>query len=141
MFGVPWNGDTISPPDVSVLILYLNPDDQPYVQMNRYFQLASEDLVVPNQDAWALLWDFTTLRELVDTLPGNTPLQNKALIVANEIMNVFHKGDPSDVRQARKLAEQVFGAGWEAKGSAIYEEGAKRAQIWGIGHCHIDTAW
>jgi alpha-mannosidase len=29
--------------------------------MNRYFQLASADLVVPNQEAWALLWDFQTL--------------------------------------------------------------------------------
>jgi alpha-mannosidase len=41
--------------------------------MNRYFSLKSADLVVPNQDAWALLWDFTTLRELGDSLPGNTP--------------------------------------------------------------------
>jgi len=56
MFGVPWNGDTIQPPD-----------------MNRYFSLASADLVVPNMEAWGLLWDFQTLRELVDTLPGNTP--------------------------------------------------------------------
>lgn len=56
MFGVPWNGDTIQPPD-----------------MNRYFALASADLVVPNMDAWGLLWDFQALREIVDTLPGNTP--------------------------------------------------------------------
>lgn len=41
--------------------------------MNRYFTLASADLVVPNQEAWRLLWDFQTLRELIDTLPGNTP--------------------------------------------------------------------
>ena len=56
MFGVPLHGDTIDPPD-----------------MNRYFSLASADLVVPNMEAWGLLWDFQTLRELVDTLPGNTP--------------------------------------------------------------------
>ncbi|KII92975.1 glycoside hydrolase family 38 protein [Plicaturopsis crispa FD-325 SS-3] len=124
MFGVPWNGDTIAPPD-----------------MNRYFTLDSADLVVPNQDAWGLLWDFTTLREIVDSLPGNTSLQNKALVVANEIMNVFRKGDPSDVRRARKLAEQVFGEGWEAKGADIYKEGVKKPQIWGIGYCHIDTGW
>jgi len=60
-------------------------------------------------------------------------LQNKALTVANEIMNVFKNGDPSSVRQARKLAEEVFGEGWEAKGPEIYDEGVKRAQIWGIG--------
>ncbi|KAG5643659.1 hypothetical protein DXG03_000539 [Asterophora parasitica] len=115
MFGVPWNGDIIAPPD-----------------MNRYFSLASADLVVPNQEAWGLLWDFQALRELIDTLPGNTPLQNQALVAANEIMNVFNRGDPSGIRNARKLAEGVFGEGWESKGAGIYDEGPKDAQIWGI---------
>ncbi|KAF5376729.1 hypothetical protein D9615_007830 [Tricholomella constricta] len=116
MFGVPWNGDIIAPPD-----------------MNRYFSLASADLVVPNQEAWALLWDFHTLRELIDTLPGNTPLQNQALVAANEIMNVFNRGDPSGIRNGRKIAETVFGEGWESKGAGIYDEGPKDAQVWGIG--------
>ncbi|OCH89390.1 glycoside hydrolase family 38 protein [Obba rivulosa] len=124
MFGVPWNGDTIAPPD-----------------MNRFFQLASADLVVPRADAWALLWDFQTLRELVDTLPGNTALQNRALSVANEIMNVFDNTDLASIPRARKLAETVFGEAWESKGEGIYKDGAERPQIWGIGHCHIDTAW
>lgn len=109
--------------------------------MNRFFKLASADLVVPNSDAWNLLWDFKTLRELVDSLPGNTALQNKALAVANEIMNVFDRGDASSLVRARKVAEELLGEGWAAKGEKIYDEGAPRAQIWGIGHCHIDTAW
>ena len=87
--------------------------------------------------AWKLLWDFTTLRELVDSLPGNTALQNKALSVANEIMNVFHKGDLSDIRRARSLAENIFGIGWEAKGADIYKEGEQKPQIIGIGNCHV----
>ena len=62
--------------------------------MNRYFSLGSADLVVPNMEAWQLLWDFQTLREIADSLPGNTSLQNKALTVANEIMNVSLKRDP-----------------------------------------------
>lgn len=122
--------------------------------MNKYFSLDSADLVVPNQDgrcylldlylsnpdgviAWGLLWDFTTLRELVDTLPGNTALQNKALSVANEIMNVFHRGELSDIRRARTLAEEIFGKGWEAKGAKVYEEGGQKAQIIGCGNCHV----
>jgi alpha-mannosidase len=48
-------------------------------------------------------------------------------------MNVFNKGDATAVRSARKLAEEIFGEGWEAKGERIYDEGAKNAQIWGIG--------
>ncbi|KAH9958156.1 glycoside hydrolase family 38 protein [Russula dissimulans] len=124
MFGVPWNGDSIQPPD-----------------QNRYFQLASADLVVPNMPAWGLLWDFTTLRELISSLPGNSTLQNKALTVANAIMNVFNKNDPESIPAARKLADEVFGEKWEERGVGIFEHGPKEAQVWGIGHCHIDTAW
>ncbi|KAI0799601.1 glycosyl hydrolases family 38 N-terminal domain-containing protein [Irpex lacteus] len=107
MFGVPWNGDTIAPPD-----------------MNRYFSLASADLV-----------------EISETLPGNSGLQNKALVVANEIMNVFNNRDLTSITRARKLAEEVFGEHWDKKGERIYAEGPERPQIWGIGYCHIDTAW
>ncbi|THH05654.1 hypothetical protein EW145_g4638 [Phellinidium pouzarii] len=125
MFGVPWNGDTIAPPD-----------------MNRFFPLASADLVVPNEEAWRLLWDFTTLRELAGALPGNTVLQNKAIITANTIMNAFTAGDIESIVQARRIAEDVLGVGWEAKGAGIYTANpTQRADIWGIGHCHIDTAW
>ncbi|KAI0248419.1 glycoside hydrolase family 38 protein [Lactifluus subvellereus] len=124
MFGVPWNGDTIQPPDP-----------------NRHFQLASADLVVPNMSAWGLLWDFTTLRELIGTLPGNSTLQNKALTVANAIMNVFYKNDPESISVARKLADEVFGENWEEHGVDIYKCGPEEPQVWGIGHCHIDTAW
>jgi len=62
-------------------------------------------------------------------------LQNKALVAANEIMNVFDKGDVAGVRAARKLAEGVFGEGWEAKGAGVYQEGVEggKEQIWGIG--------
>ena len=109
--------------------------------MNRYFGLRTADIVVLNMDAWHLLWDFTTLREISENIPGNTALQNKALTVANEIMNVFDKGDIGSIDRARKLAEEVFGENWDKKGGKIYEEGAKKAQVWGIGHCHIDTAW
>lgn len=109
--------------------------------MNRYFGLASADLVVPNQEAWGLLSDFNTLREIADTLPGNGSLQNKALVVANEIMNVFNNNDLASIGRARKLAEEVFGQGWEKKQEKIYDEGATKAQVWGIGYCHIDTAW
>ena len=109
--------------------------------MNRFFGLASADIVVPNMEAWHLLWDFQTLRELTDSLPGNTELQNKALVTANAIMNVFEKGDIQSLSKARELAQGVFGEAWQKKAEKVYDEGAEKAQIWGIGHCHIDTAW
>jgi len=104
-------------------------------------QLASADLVVPNMPAWHLMWDFNTLKQIVDSVPGNTELQNKALRVANEMMNAFDNTDPESIGRARKVAEQVFGEGWAEKEGAIYKEGEKRERIYGIGHCHIDTAW
>jgi alpha-mannosidase len=58
-------------------------------------------------------------------------------------MNVFRSGDASTISAARKKVEDVLGAGWAAKGHKIYADGesAKKAKVWGIGHCHIDTAW
>jgi alpha-mannosidase len=52
-------------------------------------------------------------------------------------MNAFRTGDESDIRRCRDIASTVFGAGWEKKGSGIYDEGTKDAEVWGIGHCHI----
>ncbi|EJD32274.1 hypothetical protein AURDEDRAFT_178681, partial [Auricularia subglabra TFB-10046 SS5] len=124
MFGIPWNGDIIMPPD-----------------MNRYFTLSTADITVPNAEAWALRNDFDTLKQLSQTLPGNSVLQNAALTAANEILNIFDRRDASTIGKARKVAERVFGQGWEGKGAGIYDEGGKEASVLGIGHCHIDTAW
>lgn len=122
--------------------------------MNKYFSLASADIVVPNQAACMsrdnvfgtlvdhllsghLMWDFNTLKEIVDNLPGNSPLQNKALVTANAIMNAFKTGDPENIEQMREIAEDIFGKGWQAKGAAIYQEGPEKAQVVGISYCHI----
>jgi hypothetical protein len=67
-------------------------------------------------------------------------LQNKALTVANTIMNMFYKKDPESILAARRLAE-VLGEKWEERGVGVYESGPKETQVWGIGHCHIDMAW
>ena len=61
-------------------------------------------------------------------------------------MNVFNPVDPNTIQECRKIAEEIFGAGWEAKQEKIYDEGidstkGQRAQVWGVGNCHIDTAW
>jgi alpha-mannosidase len=90
---------------------------------------------VPNQDAFGLLYDFQTLRELASDLPGDSALQSKALVTANNIMNVFQHDNPETIKKARKLAEGVFGVGWEAKKEHVYEEFRGREPVWGIGHC------
>ncbi|KAJ7020033.1 glycosyl hydrolases family 38 N-terminal domain-containing protein [Mycena alexandri] len=116
---------------------------------NRTFTLASAALVVPNADAWRLWWDFVALREVVDAVGGNTSLQNAALTTANAIMNAFDIRDPSSILRARQIAQNVFGKDWDKDndwGADVYDgadEGSEigRSLVWGIGHCHIDTAW
>ena len=83
------------------------------------------------------MWDFDTLKEISSTLPGNSPLQNKALVTANAIMNAFKTGNPENIKQMRKIAEDVFGKDWQAKGADIYQEGPETAQVIGISYCHI----
>lgn len=85
------------------------------------------------------MWDFNTLTQLADNLPGNSSLQNLALTTANEIMNVFRHDDPSTITKSRKVAEKVFGKGWEEKGAGVYKvmEGNAKVNIWGIGHCEL----
>ncbi|KAJ7652628.1 galactose mutarotase-like domain-containing protein [Mycena rosella] len=98
---------------------------------NRYFRLEMADLVVPNMEAWRLLWDFHTLREL-----------NKALIAANAILKAFSHTDPASIGRARHIAEDVFGEGWEALSAGVHDDArGGLSLVWGIGHCHIDTAW
>lgn len=40
--------------------------------------------------------------------------------------------DPSTITACRKIAEQLLGEGWEAKGAAIYDKNVD-ALIYGIG--------
>lgn len=99
----------------------------------RFAQLESADLVVPNMDAWRLLWDFRTLKDLAKQLPDNSPLGTKCMETANSIMNVFKHDDLSTIKQARSLAEKVFGKGWEKLGADIYKGDPSDSFTWGVG--------
>jgi hypothetical protein len=92
-------------------------------------------------EAWHLLWDFRVLKDLARKWPADSRLGSKAMYVANEIMNVFRSDDLSTISKARKVAEEIFGQGWQDKGADVYEEDNDKAPIWAISNCHIDTAW
>lgn len=79
-----------------------NPPDN-----DKYFKLVSADVVVPRMDAWRLLWDFRTIRDLAKSLPETSPLGNKCMEAGNSIMNVFKADDLSSIAKARKVAEKV----------------------------------
>jgi alpha-mannosidase len=108
------------------------PDD------NQYYRLNSADLVVPNMEAWRLMWDFNTLKGLLDALPGDTPLAMRCQYVANEIMNIFVPTDPDSIKKARKAAETILGENWET----MMEDDSQKAEkqqgtLWGIGHWYV----
>ncbi|KAI4519924.1 glycoside hydrolase family 38 protein [Schizophyllum commune Loenen D] len=132
MFGVPWNGDTIEPPD-----------------MNRYFSLASADLVVPNEDAWRLMWDFEALKQLSQTLPGNTTAQNDALSAANAIINIFDRARMGTREEVAKVIAEGRALARKAMFGGINVDDPKDpsagptppGSVWAMGNCHIDTAW
>jgi hypothetical protein len=86
--------------------------------------------------AWHLLWDFRTLNSLARVLPQSSPLQNKAMVTANQILNVFKWDDLSTIDEARKLAEEVLGKGWWEKGDKVYEEGGRAPSV-AISNCHM----
>ncbi|KAK0524454.1 Glycoside hydrolase, 38 vacuolar alpha mannosidase [Tilletia horrida] len=111
---------------------------------DRYFKLASADLVVKDPVAWGLMWDFETLQQLVEQMPKDSIVGNKALWAANEIQDVWRKNDPKTWVQGRKIAEEVLGAGWAEQGAKVWEDvKGERSDnaLFAIGHTHIDTAW
>jgi alpha-mannosidase len=112
---------------------------------NRFFELVAADVVVKRREAWHLLWDFNLLKGCVRELPKTSVLQNKALWVANKIMDTFRINDLSTIAKCRKIAEEVLGKGWSEKGPKLYEEGEvfnkDDYKLWAIGHTHIDSAW
>ena len=88
-----------------------------------------------------LLWDFTMLRELIGTFKGNSTLQNKAVAAANAIMNTFYRTTTRAFQLRTSLLTKCSASKWEERGAGIYKHEPEQAQVWGIGHCHIDTAW
>ena len=108
----------------------MEPPDQ-----NRFYTLNSADLVVPNMEAWRLKWDFDLLHQVVNDLPGDTPLNKRCLYVANEIMNVFKTKDLDSIAPCRKVAEEILGKDWEKELQKDSERAEKQTgTLWAVGH-------
>lgn len=81
------------------------------------------------------MWDFTTLHQMTESLPWDSSVTNRALYVANEMMNAFDSKDLESLGKCRKLAEQVLGEGWEKKVEGSRKEGVDEdGTLWGVGH-------
>ena len=81
------------------------------------------------------------LRELIGTFKGNSTLQNKAVAAANAIMNTFYRTTTRAFQLRTSLLMKCLVSKWEERSAGIYKREPEQAQVWGIGHCHIDMAW
>lgn len=113
MFGTGNNG-LIGPPDP-----------------NRFFNLNEVDLAVPNKLAWELLHDFQIILGMAKDLPEDSLRGSQALFTANNIINVFERGNDQSIREGLKIAQEFL----------IAKNGDSQHEIFATGHCHIDCAW
>ncbi|KAI1501770.1 glycosyl hydrolases family 38 N-terminal domain-containing protein [Biscogniauxia marginata] len=121
MFGNPAGGDTIQPPDP-----------------NKYFQLSKADICAVNMDARQLWIDTWIIGDAAREFPEDSWEQHKALNVVTTIIDSFVLGDKESLKKCRKIAQEYIGANVDS--SKVYDSGTQ-PQVFGIGHCHIDTCW
>ncbi len=107
----------------------------------RYYPLSSADLVVLNQEAWRLMYDFDAIHQVYNTLPDDSPLAMRAMWVANEIMNVFQEGKLESIAPCRKVAETILGEDWEKQIASESTKAEKqKGSLWGVGHWYVCAA-
>lgn len=110
---------------------------------NRYFRLSRAHLVVPNLEARRLFWDFWILGDATREFPGGYWQKYQAADICTQIMNTFNPNDVESIGKCRKLAEQLLGD--KINSDEVFHEYPnernKRIDVYGIGNCHIDTAW
>ncbi|KAL5612396.1 uncharacterized protein BROUX77_002552 [Berkeleyomyces rouxiae] len=121
MFGNAPGGDSIQPP---------NP--------NRYFQLTKAEIVAVNLQARGLWIDIWIIGDAAREFPQDTWQQHKAIDVCNRIIDTFDKNNIGSLDKCRKIAQEYLGALVDS--SKVYESN-NPAQVFGIGHCHIDSCW
>ncbi|OTB08838.1 glycoside hydrolase family 38 protein [Hypoxylon sp. CI-4A] len=121
MFGNPTGGDTIQPPDP-----------------NKSFQLVKADICAVNLDARQLWIDTWIIGDAAREFPEDSWEQHKALNVVTNIIDSFVLGDKESIKKGRKIAQEYIGSSVDS--SKVYDS-ELTPQVFGIGHCHIDTCW
>ncbi|KAI0972557.1 glycoside hydrolase family 38 protein [Xylaria arbuscula] len=121
MFGNPAGGDTIQPPDP-----------------NKYFQLVKADICAVNMDARQLWIDTWIIGDAAREFPEDSWQQHQALGVVTEIIDAYVLGDPNSIKKGREIAQRFIGS--KVDTAKVYDSGTN-SQVFGIGHCHIDTCW
>ncbi|KAI2614553.1 glycoside hydrolase family 38 protein [Hypoxylon fragiforme] len=121
MFGNPTGGDTIQPPDP-----------------NKHFQLVKADICAVNLDARQLWIDTWIIGDAAREFPEDSWEQHEALNVVTNIIDSYVLGDKESLKKCRKIAQEYIGSNVDT--SKVYDSELV-PQVFGIGHCHIDTCW
>jgi alpha-mannosidase len=123
MFGNAPGGDSIQPPDP-----------------NKTYRLSTAEIVSINLDARALRFDFWFISDASREFPQDCKEAHVAQQICNDIMDTFIAGNGSKkaIKECRKIAQKFIG---DKVDSADVYASNKDPDIYGIGHCHIDTCW
>ncbi|KAI3640540.1 hypothetical protein MIR68_001418 [Amoeboaphelidium protococcarum] len=114
MFGNASGGDSIQPP-----------------KSDRQFTLDTAELVVYDQVALGLWYDYQIISDMAKELPSDSQLAAEALVTANSIANTFLAEDKQTWSQARQIAQKFLSA----------QAGPADHEITAVGMCHIDSCW
>ncbi|KAI7906375.1 galactose mutarotase-like domain-containing protein [Cokeromyces recurvatus] len=114
MFGVGANDAMVADPD-------------------RYFNLTTADLVVPNKAIQALYHDLIVIRGIAYDTDQNSSRSRQALWTLNEVINNYIGDDEKAIEDCLQLTHTFL--------CAQNGTGTSQHQITAVGNCHIDTAW
>ncbi|KAI5954900.1 AMS1 [Candida jiufengensis] len=109
---------------------------------NRFFKLNKAHLVVPNLEARRLFWDFWILSDASREFPGGYWQKHQAADLCTKIMNTFNPDDINSIKECRKLATKILSD--KINSDEVFDVNPnpnKRVDVFGVGNCHIDTAW
>ena len=93
-------------------------------------RLKQAEVALLDPTAWSLLWDYLTVAEMAEHLPG-TPRGEQALRVANDMVNAFDAQASDSLTTMREIG----------RGFLAEPNGDNPFTLSAVGHAHIDTAW
>jgi alpha-mannosidase len=106
--------------------MFLNPPDP-----NKNFSLSTAELRCLDVDVWDLFWDFDIIIGIAAELTEDSLRACQAVNTLEKMLNTCFLDDRSTYLPTALIAEKFLSQ----------KNGDSQMQIYGSGHCHIDTAW
>ncbi|KAI9294293.1 hypothetical protein K502DRAFT_317167 [Neoconidiobolus thromboides FSU 785] len=99
----------------------------------REYPIRMAELAIPNKMAFKVFYDFQLIRDMAKKLPEKSYRQERALFVANKIMNTFQREERNEdsLKECFELSSAFLSSTGPINNHTLVA----------VGHCHIDTAW